>query len=283
VAEQPIAISAEKLARVRGAIPANDFIDAQYDADRDVVTTDVLVILSTPRSGSTLLCELLRLNDVCLPHEYFQPGQYLPLLADRGGCVDGEELNAAKYVAALRRYRTFANGWLGINLHGSHLELFDRLGDHLKGTRIHYLHLVRRDVLAQAVSYHIASQTGQWSSEFSARHSPEYDFSKIENRLQRIQGQNLLIASYLAARELPAPTIYYEDLARDPAGMLRQVPGVPPGRALCTQPTLQRQAGTRSSEWRQRFAREYYEATVAAAPPSAGSRLGQLQRLLRGR
>ena len=43
---------------IKQRIPKQDFVNALYDIDYGVETTDVLIILSTPRSGSTLFCEL---------------------------------------------------------------------------------------------------------------------------------------------------------------------------------------------------------------------------------
>jgi trehalose 2-sulfotransferase len=284
VVDSRISLKTERLAEIAASIPTNDFVNVQYDTDHGVPTSDALVILSTPRSGSTLLCELLRLNDVCLPHEYFQPAQYLPLFAHRWECVQAGALDELRYVTKLRRHRTFLNGWLGINLHGSHLAHFVRMAHGFSGVRLHYVHLLRRDVIAQAVSYHIASETAQWSSEFTSSKSSEYDFLKIQKRLLRVQAQNLLIAAYLAGRCAPATTLYYEDLAADPTGTLRRIPGVGADRILKTQPHLQRQSGNRSANWARLFADEYCERSIGVTTSRQKlSFFGQIHRLLRAR
>ena len=261
--------------RIEGAaakVPSADFAAPQYDCDSGVATRNVLLLLSTPRSGSTLLCELLRQNGACLPHEYFQPAQYMPLLADRWGCLREDTLDEAAYVDNLRRYRTFENGWLGVNLHGAHLRYFVRCEAHLADTQLHYVHLIRRDVIAQAVSYHIATQTGQWSSHFAASCVPQYSYEHIKGRLERIHLQNALIQSFVLARKAQCITILYEDLVRDPDAVMSTLPCVRMDRMHRMTPTLKRQSDTRNAEWTVQFAREMlYEETKPVAE-SAKSR-----------
>lgn len=248
------------LPQSKGRIPAADFVGPQYDIVHGSATTDVLIILSTPRSGSTLLCELLRLNEVCLAHEYFQPGQYMPILAERWGCLRGDTLDEASYVANLRQFRTYRNGWLGVNLHGSHLRYFVRMEQHLKDAHFHYVHLVRRNVIAQAVSYDVASQTRQWSSEFAAAASPEYSFEGIAKKLRRVQSQNALILAFMLGRGVEWRTLCYEDLVDSPATILRGLPCLSQEQPARAVPTLRRQAGGLNADWMARFAEEFVEA-----------------------
>lgn len=250
----PLMFNPWKVTAAKRLIPTADLIDAQYDNARDVSTTDVLVLLSTPRSGSTLLCELLRLNDGVLAHEYFQPFQYMQILARRWGCVAGGIFNDAAYVGELCKHRTLPNGWLGINVHGSHLKHFARMQKHFTGVRFHYVHLVRQDLVAQAVSYEIATQSKQWSSEFETRSDADYSFSRILRKLRVIQNQNALIQSYLMACGVQYRTISYEDLVADIEGTLRSFQCITPERKLTVTPPLRRQAGDRSARWKERFA-----------------------------
>ncbi|MEZ0053371.1 LPS sulfotransferase NodH [Mycobacterium sp. MAA66] len=250
----PLMFSPWKMTAAKRLIPAADLIDAQYDTVGDVPTTDVLVLLSTPRSGSTLLCELLRLNDGCLAHEYFQPFQYMQILAQRWGCVTGGIFNDAAYVRALRKHRTSPNGWLGINVHGSHLKHFARISKHFSDVRFHYVHLVREDQVAQAVSYEMATQSKQWSSQFEKRSHAQYSFRRILSKLRVIQNQNALIKSYLIACGASSRTISYEDLVGDTEGTLRSFSCIAPDRELILTPPLQRQASDRSTRWKERFA-----------------------------
>lgn len=210
-----IRVDESKVAAQCARLPPEDFINASFDVQDATPTRDVLVIFSTPRSGSTLLCDVLRKNGMCLAHEYFQPFEYLPLLAQRWGCIDNGELIPDRFVERLCRYRTFANGWLGINLHGSHIPVFQRFIEFFPDVRFHYMHLYRRDLVAQAISLNLAVQTGMWSSHFrpsDEQRVPEYDFAAIEAARREIEQQNLLVRAFLAGRRLECRDVVYEDL-----------------------------------------------------------------------
>jgi trehalose 2-sulfotransferase len=250
----PIMFSPWKTTAAKKLIPAADLSDIRYDADGHTQTTDVLVLLAAPRSGSTLLCELLRLNDGCVAHEYFQPYQYMQILARRWGCVTAGIFNEAAYVRALSKHRTLPNGWLGVNVQGTHLKHFARMEKHFTGARFHYVHLVRQDEISQAISYDIAFRTKQWSSEFESHSHVEYSFPRILRKLRAIQNQNAMIRSYLLARGASFKTITYEDLIADTEGTLREFGCITPDRELVLTPPLQRQSNDRSTRWKQRFA-----------------------------
>ena len=82
-----IGISLNEIDLRKSGIPKQDLVDAQFDLDENNLTENILVIFSTPRCGSSYLCNLLRTNSLCIPHEYFQLEQYLPILSKRWGCT----------------------------------------------------------------------------------------------------------------------------------------------------------------------------------------------------
>jgi len=280
----PLFFSRRRVNAATRTIPAADLIDAAYDRRAATPATDAMVILSTPRSGSTLLCELLRINDGCLAHEYFQPHQYLPIAANRWGALNGRILDEAAFVDGLVRHRTMDNGWLGINLHGSHLRYFTRMEPHFRGVRMHFVHLVRNDPIAQAVSFEMAVQTGQWSSEFEQRSAPRYTFAGIMRRMRLIQNQNALIQSFLLARGGPFQTVTYEDLVDKTEETLSQFPCIAPGSTLCVEPTLRRQSNSATTDWKRKFAGDilsdqyvYFADETAAAAVKRYPRLPHLR------
>ncbi|MDR3659693.1 MAG: Stf0 family sulfotransferase [Mycobacterium sp.] len=272
----PLTFNRWKLTAAQKKIPSRDLSGAQYDGPGSVVTSDVLVLLSTPRSGSTLLCELLRLNQGCLAHEYFQPFQYMQILAQRWGCIRAGTLDAAAYARALARYRTLSNGWLGINVHGTHLKYFSRVQDYFPGARFHYVRLVRRDQIAQAVSYEIAQQSRQWSSEFEARSHAQYTYSGIARKLRAIQHQDILLQSYLQTRGVPFRTITYEEMVADLEGTLRGFACIPDGLELNLEPPIRCQSDDQSTRWKQRFATDLVGDPSAYGSGNAAARLQQL-------
>jgi LPS sulfotransferase NodH len=202
------------------AIPEADLISKQFDRESAAPPARMLVILSTPRSGSTYLCQLLHQSGLCTPHEYFQHEQYLPLAAYRWGCAEGGRVDWRRYAAALERHRTGESGVLGINLHGSHLRRYSEALPYFSARSVRYAWLQRRDKLRQAVSFGIAKQTGQWSIEFKRGAEPEYDHEFFRDRLRRIQKQEAFIHAFLELQSIDCETIYYEDFVRDPKSTL---------------------------------------------------------------
>lgn len=238
-------------------IPHEDFINGQFDLSEENRLTNLLVILSTPRSGSTFLSDLLDKNNICLPHEYFQPAQYLPMLAKRWHCIENGKLNKQLYVKNLVRFRTSPSGWLGINVHGHHLPFFEQCLQWMPVVDVHYVHITRKDVVAQAVSYEIASQTKRWSSHFSAENKPQYSYSDILNKLHRIQHLNATILTHAYTREINLTSISYEELVAHPQTTLESIISMDAKRSLNTESALKKQANSTNSEWLQKFSSDY--------------------------
>lgn len=254
-------ISAEK------RVPLPDFIGRNYDEETGIKTNNILFILSTPRSGSTLLSDLIYQNGICLAHEYFQPFQYLPILANRWGCLNGSVLDKEAYIQNLLRYRTSTTGWLGINLHGEHLSVFRDFENLLPDVQRHYIYLVRRDIIAQSVSFEIAMQTAKWSSHFAGLEKPAYSFHGIKKRLDSINAQNALVSAYLKSRNITARAVYYEDLIENANETLS---GLIPGTILKMEKltsNLERQSSNINEDWIDRFSNEYYESSGRGSRP----------------
>jgi LPS sulfotransferase NodH len=251
-----IEIDTSQIAEIVGTIPAEDFVHEQFDTAAVTATTDILFLLSTPRCGSTFLSDLVRLSDLCLPHEYFQPFQYLPMLAARWGCIEDGALNKQKFIEKLLIFRTHPSGWIGVNLHGHHLQAFSCFSGLLPNLREHYIHLKRRDVIAQAVSYEIASQTGKWSSHFQSSVDTHYSYEGIQKKIQIIEEMNLMIAAYVRQRRVCCITIYYEDLVREPGAALGQI--LAEGSVHLSLPAsdLDAQSNALNVEWARRFSEE---------------------------
>lgn len=245
-----------------GNIPTKDFIHADFDHDFGVTTTNILIIFSTPRSGSTLLCEILYRNSICLAHEYLQGKHYLPILARRWDCFEqatrrAVTLDKQKYIDRLLKYRTLENGWLGINLHGEHIENFLKLENRMPGVRFHYLHILRANTIEQAVSYEIASQTGQWSKHFEPLRKANYNYYRILHKLYRINRQNSQINAYLNARVPKSQTILYEDILTEPENTLRKIPFLHIPTKFEVDTSLKKQSGELNKLWVEKFSRNY--------------------------
>lgn len=253
------------------AIPDADFVSSRFDRESAGPPLRMVVLLSTPRSGSTYLCQLLHRAGHCTMHEYFQREHYLPLLAQRWACVDDRIIRWDRYASALEQNRTSAAGVLGINLHGSHLARYLEALPHFVAPQVDYVWLTRRDKLRQAVSYGIARQTRQWSSAFEKAGEATYDYAFFLDKLQLIHRQENAIASFLHLGGIACRQICYEDFVQEPMRILREAFGVDTGEAGEVEPGLRKQGDTLNESLMRRFARDLLADAGVRLPPEAGT------------
>ncbi len=200
-------------------IPKGDFCDAAFDSREVTQPTTLIVILSTPRSGSTFASDLIRRTGVCVPHEYFQSHQYRPALAARWG-VDKED-NAA-YVQALIKHRTGPTGMLGVNVHAGHLPDWRGAKPYWPATvtEFRYARIGRKDRVSQAVSYYVAKMNGVWSSAFGEGEEVSYDFDEIRKAHVRLDQMEQRLNRFLRVASISCEKFFYEDVVKDPFPML---------------------------------------------------------------
>jgi LPS sulfotransferase NodH len=228
-----------------------------------------LIVCATQRSGSTLLCELLKATGVTgVPKEYFQhfkdtgladqPRQYLAGVTDPSVLAllppfDPGVPEAAFDFDAVRRAGTTPNGVFAAKIMWSHTpDLWARLaGRTLEDVfgPLRYVRVVRRDKVAQAVSLWTAIQTQAWLSGDAMRAEPVYSSAAIRHLVGWLQAGEDGWTSWLRHRS--PDVVVYEDFARDPAPTIEILAGVrsPPA-------PLKRQSGSRSSAWAARFLEE---------------------------
>ena len=239
--------------------PEEDFISEQFDNARDsnFKTENIIVIVGTQRCGSTYFCEHVRSVGLCTPHEYFQPFSYMQVLADRWGCRYNNKIDLKSYVESLKSMRTGSNGWLGINLHASHIPLFRKALPFFDVKNIFYFHLLRSDILKQAISYEIAHQTGSWSSHYLQKSEPEYDYEKIVDKIKRIQEGNLDISLFFQAHKLDYQALLYENISEN-ANLIHQCLSSIGAPMVGVQKTkLKKQSKTINNEWAKLFLKEF--------------------------
>jgi LPS sulfotransferase NodH len=87
--------------------------------------------------------------------------------------------------------------------------------------RARFVHVARRDKVAQAVSFHMARHSNVWSSLQVARDPGgpvSYNFAEINHYFMHFIMFETLWSDFLSATDPDAPLIYYEDLLDDVAG-----------------------------------------------------------------
>lgn len=236
------------------------------------------VIAFSLRSGSNLLCDLLRENGLGYPTEYFQ---YPFGIANRFWYDElGVSVNDfAGLVSALMEQRS-SKGLFGAKvtwdqknallqelrkLDSTHAQLHDAW----PGLR--WLRLSRLDKIGQAISVVRAVQSGSWASTEAASGTPfVYDFFQVLSFFQSILTEECLWDDYFRSHRIPVLHVTYEAFIADPRQTILDIRSyiAPDLRPLTLDDVriverLKKQRDSLSSEIRERFVEDLGHIGVA--------------------
>lgn len=175
-------------------------------------------ICSTPRTGSSLLCDLLIKAGVGAPDEYFHRRKHIPMLLSHFRLLGlrASRVTVHDYIETLKQNRTTPNGYFGFKVHrGQFKWLIDNCDLGQCFPNLKYVYISRRDVVAQAVSESKAVQTKQWNSAQDPVAEPEYDEAHITYCIQTIRKANRYWRRYFEDRGIEPLRMEYEDLVVD--------------------------------------------------------------------
>lgn len=234
---------------------------------------DSYLICATPRSGSTLLCGLLDSSGVAgHPASYFNRKSLDDYADDwriarpREGRID------EAFVRAARTAGKTPNGVFGGRIMAETLpELISGLAaasdpavtdvDLLSARlgQLRFVHLRRRDVVAQAVSWARSLQTHFWhpgEAVLPGGQDPHYDEELIGRLVATIEKGEADWTSWFACHSIVPCEVTYEELAANPLRTARKVLdhlglNVPPDRHLVVR--HRRQADQLNADWITRF------------------------------
>ncbi len=260
----------------------------EFDAPGPARLRQVLVIASSPRTGSALLSRaLIATGQAGVPLEYLNPHAQAtfvgwrrrwnlpsPTLRGRIGmlkrrafgdptwwkCYRWSPASMHRYLEQVVAHRTTPNGVFALKVHGSAFrEWTAQYGLDLNrwSVPVSWVHLERDDLLAQAVSFTIATQTRKFSSLQSAQAVPTYDPATIEARLASSRVDRGFWRRYFQEQRIEPLQLTYERLVSDYEGSVRAVlelvdvdiDVVPP-------PQLERLSNHVNHEWIERFTEE---------------------------
>lgn len=180
------------------------------------------LVCTTPRCGGSYLCNLLSETGVLgKPLEYYNPYVQLPRLFERFGSEDIEVVTEQ-----LKRLRTTSNGVFGFKCH---FDQFQHLNEHVDISslfpRLRYIHVYRKDVLRQAISFYRAKASGIWSvyEDPGPSRKVRFDFSQIELAMNDICRKNAGWIKFFALSNTDRIDISYESLMRNPLAQARKV------------------------------------------------------------
>jgi LPS sulfotransferase NodH len=278
----PLLPAIRRLARVRGPRPS-------YGPDRDLespgTTSSSVIVACEARTGSELLCRALESTGVVgAPEESFNPDgisravtplgvpvptsgarvrRWVRRLALQPGWYVYDAFDPttfAVYVDEATRRRTGPNGVFSAKVPWTSIhDVFGRYGfdvTTLPGP-ITWIHLTRRDLVAQAVSWARARQTGDWgrrpdgtSAPKPARYDDDLVLTCFETAGQAVDGWN----AFFAAHGIDPIRVTYEDLATDYESTVRGLlDALGHHETPVPAPTVKRQADATNAEWATRF------------------------------
>lgn len=241
---------------------------------------DGYILCGTPRTGSTLLCDLLASAKAGKPDSFYGRA----FMADwtkewalpSRDQMSEKDFNIAYLDAAIRAGKG-GTGIFGLRLMRENLdELSAIVGQIFPGLpsdkarferafgKILYLHLSRVDKLAQAISYIKAQQTGLWHiapdgteiERLAPPKEPEYDFERIRNEVMTLEGYDAAWNTWFEAQGIDPFRIAYEALSEDPAGVLLRICnalGIVAPKASEVQPGVARLSDAISRDWMRRY------------------------------
>ena len=216
------------------------------------------LVCSIPRSGSSLLCELLAGTGLAgAPAEFFHPDKMAALQGHWGVDELGE------YLRELMARKTSPNGVFGAKSHwGQYRPLFGESDPRTVFPGLHVVFITRRDRLRQAVSWVRALQTRKWATEDSPRveHPEVFDQEDITHKLVRIDREEEEWESLFDRHGIAPLRVVYEDFVEAQEKTVRAVLDElgldAPGDLHVPPPLLDRQADERSEEWVERYLAE---------------------------
>ncbi len=242
------------------------------------------IICTTPRSGSTLLCDLLADTGVAgRPDSFFRReslhwwANYLNVTA--ANWRNEHEFDRS-YLSAVHQHGTDGTPVFGMRLMwesvaglSQRLEFFypglpnDNARFQSAFGSISYLHLSRNDKVAQAVSLLKAEQTGLWhvSTDGTERErlkpgqNPVYDAHSLSKLVASLEEQDAAWVNWFAQQEVDPVSITYEALSTKPQDILATVLsalGLDPTIAETAKPGTAKLADSESREWVTRFRTE---------------------------
>jgi len=177
-------------------------------------------IAFTPRSGSNALCELLALNGIGHPSEFFQYPYDNNFIFDKY-----RRLPTAEAIALLIREHS-QNRIFGCKMNHDHLAHFEEAINYPSGTSKtiqdylpshKWIWLRRRDKLSQAISLFRAQSTNVWAKHFDnlEEEEVEYDFFAIMANYMMLCVNDLAWHTYFANNNISPLVLFYEELFRD--------------------------------------------------------------------
>lgn len=230
-------------------------MDTAYEGEIPCFNFPLILLAFTNRCGSNYFAELLRSTNVFAGFHEQLNGDTVSRMRSYTHANSFPD-----HIANLIRLDMKDAQFFGFKASWEQIMLLMRWKIDRMFPQVYILHLRRRDIVGQAISYSIADQTKQWTSEQkSVIHDPKYDFSDIERRLNGIQESNKAIELIAACYDLPYYRLDYEDLTRRPWRQMQFVGewvGVDISTWRPVKPRIEKQRTTLNQEFSEKYRAE---------------------------
>ena len=243
------------------------------------------ILCTTPRSGNTLLCDLLTDSGVAgQPDSFFRREsfrEWADFFRVDNSAWDQDHFFDRTYLAATKQYGTNDTRVFGMRLMWESLnDLCSRLGalypdkasdrDRLCAAfdSPNYIYLRREDKIAQAISHLRAEQSGLWhahadNSERERLSPPKplrYDYAEIAMLVDQHNAYERQWARWFNGQQITPIPVVYEQLSADPAATLGALLcrlELEPAKSTPAKPRTARLADDTSQQWYDRYLSEY--------------------------
>nr|WP_276208732.1 Stf0 family sulfotransferase [Caulobacter sp. 17J65-9] len=211
-------------------------------------------VCAAPRAGTNLLCQVLASTGVLgRPLEYFNgPGR-------RSWDIPDYPDEPRRQLEAVVRHGRTPNGIYGLKLFAFQS---DALGLPWASVlpELRFVHLRRRDLLGQALSWARAHQTGAFRADAADVRTPAYDADLIADCLRRVVVEEARWRLFFARNGAAALELSYEDVVAAPEAAVRAVArlvGLTEAPAHdAAKVSVRVQRDDLSEAWRERFLRD---------------------------
>lgn len=259
-------------------------------------SVDAYLLCTAPRSGSTMLCRMLRDTGAAGdPRSYFHRPSVAQWRADIG-LPPGPAASGPALFQAMRDAIAASAGDapLGVRLQRHSAPFFfaelaraypdlpdDRARLQAVFGRVAFVHLRRADSLRQAISYVKAQQTGLWHRRADGTElersappaEPVYDPAAIAAARARFEADDADWRAWFDGQGIAPVTVIYEDLVAAPTRAVADILsalGQPKSAARGVRPSVARLSDGLSAAWARRFLDESARgAQVADGPGGA--------------
>ena len=236
-----------------------------YEGDTPVFDTPLYLLGFYNRCGSNLLAEALNSTPYFAGFREELNG---PMAVNR---IQRERLASfPDYIRACSEQARQEGRIYGFKASWAQIAMILRFDIHRMYPSVRILHMTRRDVVAQAVSFWIAYQTKQWTSKIrTAVAGPSFNAERIRSMMEAAMFSEQAINLVCTLRDIPQHRIVYEDFIAAPADTMQAIgrfSGLDLNGWTPAEPTLRKQATDVNDAFRARFM-DYARQAYFVPPP----------------